>query len=153
MVVAPDRTWAAVAVYPGAIDIYDTRAMTETRINVGARIPFYSGLWASPDGRLLGIVTEDREVKLWSTDNWSELPPIQPAGEGELQEIALSSTGLLAVSDDDVGRVTIWRLEDRTEIGNAIDVPDDITALAFSSGAFLSGERAISVLIAILAHS
>jgi WD40 repeat protein/serine/threonine protein kinase len=61
----------------------------------------------SPDGKQLATASDDRQIILWSTDNWKKLlPPL--TGPERFKSVTFSPDGKWVVAGDSMGTVTFW---------------------------------------------
>lgn len=129
--VAPDNSWVAVRKWFQQVAIFDPQTMKQVVILAGCHEgPFETQIAVSPDGAYLATIRDDgTHVKLWRTDDWSELPALQH--ERQIKAIVFSSTGLLAAADAE-GRVTFWDAEQQSPHGPPLETGQSLGCVSFS---------------------
>lgn len=75
---------------------------------------FISKLAFSPNGKLLASASGDQNIKLWSTENWSELATLSGHTD-EVWSVDFSSDSQRLVSAGKDQKIKIWDLEDWTK--------------------------------------
>jgi WD40 repeat protein len=127
LVIAPDETWFAIREWGDVVRIYDAR----TRQSKSRKLTVEDDgrIAISPDSRIFAAVSERARVKLWRTEDWTEMRSLWH--QREVSSLAFSSDGLLATGDV-LGYVTLWDVAEQKQVGEPLETGGKSTCLAFS---------------------
>ncbi len=110
---APDGSLLAIGTQDGSLDIWDTKAASWRKRDVGAKsLGIVWKLIYSPDGKQVYTASDDGIVRIWDTTTWTS-PALLDAGESSSLSLALSPDGTKLVAGYKSGAIAIWDVASR----------------------------------------
>jgi eukaryotic-like serine/threonine-protein kinase len=126
--IPPDSPGIELAVRASLSGWHSRAKLVERTLSHGAAV---RAVAFSPDGRMLGTVSEDQMVRLWDVAKGGLLsPPIRH--EKTVRAIAFSSDGRLAATASEDGGMRLWDAMTGAGVRNASLHGAPVTALCFS---------------------